>query len=247
MRELDPFEARLAAAVHAFADSAETSVDAMEVAERSIRRRRRGILAWAVMPLPVPAAVLVTLALLVGLLAWSVSVGGPRPGPLPLVPAPSATPTVSQKPTPVPATDGQGDENVVGAEATTLVSDYTQTKVGDVTQVRGVVLKVVETMNDPRVSGTGTFSFSADLYASAVGPAWGTMRIENAGGAWEGTCRGAGWNGGDAGARACWLAGSGGYQGYSYYLQATAPTPSQPGSVEGLLYPGAPPAGQGEG
>ena len=47
------------------------------------------------------------------------------------------------------------------------------------------------------------FSFSADLYASAVGPAWGTMRIENAGGAWEGTCRGAGWNGGDAGARAC--------------------------------------------
>ena len=239
MPELDPFEVRLAAEVHAFADQAATSVDAMEVAERSIRRRPHGILAWAATPLPVPAAVLVTLALLVGLLAWSVSIGAPRSGPIPAVPASSATP--------VPTADGQGDEYVTGTETTTLVSSYTQTEVDGVTQVRGVVVAVVEAMNDPRVSGTGTSSFSADLYSNALGPAWGTMRIENAAGAWDGTCRGAGWNGGDAGARACWLTGSGAYQGYSYYLQATAPDPNRPGSVQGLIYPGSPPAGQGEG
>ena len=246
MRELDPFEVRLAAEVHAFADRAVTGVDAMEVAERSIRQRRRGILSLAVMPLPVPAAVLVTLALLVGLLAWSVSIGAPR-GPVPAVPVPSPTPTASGRPTPVPTTDGQGDEYVTGTEAATLVSEYTQTKVGDITQVRGVVVRVVETMNDPRVSGTGTFSFSSDLYTTGLGPAWGTLRIENADGAWEGPCRGAGRSWGDAIARACWLAGSGAYEGYSYYLQAEAPSPSQAGSVQGLIYAGAPPAGQGEG
>ena len=46
MPELDPFDARLTAAVHAFADRAATDVDAAAMAERAVGRRRAGAFAW---------------------------------------------------------------------------------------------------------------------------------------------------------------------------------------------------------
>lgn len=221
MHELDRFEARLAAAVHAMADRAETDVDAVAVAERAIRSGRGGRLAWVWSSVPVPVGILLLLGLLVGLLAWSVAVGGPRGDQFPAVLA--------------------SDEYVSGTETTSRTTDYSQTLVGDVTQLRGIAVTVISTMSDPRVSGTGTFSFGADLYSTAVGPAWGTYHLENAGGAWDGTCRGAGWKGGDNGARACWLAGSGAYEGYTYYLQVTSYYPD-PGTVSGTIFRGSAPA-----
>ncbi len=253
MPELDPFEARLAAAVHAFADRAETSVDAMAVADRAIgSRRHRGRLGLIWASVPVPIAVLITLGLLVGLLAWSVTVGGPHRDPRSIVVAPTPTATAAATAmaaattTPAPTTDGEGDEYVTGSATVQLTRAYDRTAVGDTNQLRGGVMTFEVSMNDPRVSGIATFPFSADLYPNGVGPDWGSFRLENAEGAWDGTCRGVGWRGGEYGAMACWLAGSEAFAGYTYYFQAVA-TQVYWFKVDGLIYPGSPPAQQGEG
>ncbi len=250
MPELDPFDARLTDAVHALADRAETDVDALAVAERAISAGRRGRFAWAWAAVPVPVSILVVLGLLVGLLAWSLAVGGPRRDQSYVVPSPTPTATTAMATstvTPEPSTDGEGDEYVVGTETSTVTTDYAETKVGDVTQLRGATLATVATMNDPRVSGTGTLRFSADLYPAAVGPLWGTYHLQNGQGAWDGPCRGAGWQAGDLGARACWLTGSGAFAGFSYYLQvASLGTSLSDAGVRGLIFPGSPPPGEGE-
>jgi hypothetical protein len=241
MPELDPFDARLSAAVHAFADRAATGVDAVAMAERSVRRRRTGAFAWLWSPLPVPAGLLVTLVLLLGLLAWSLQVGGPigpRPPVAPL-PAPSVSPapTASPPPTPLPPTDGEGDEIVGGTETVLIVTRGTSLQVGDVRQTRGLVATTVDTMNDPRVTGTGTLKGENDTYGS-VGPEWGTYHLENADGAWDGTWTGARWDGGNVSQVTAWLIGSGAYKGYSYYLIARGTNPMR---VDGLIVHGSPP------
>lgn len=163
----------------------------------------------------------------------------PSPDPTPTAtPTPTPTPVPSVTPTPAATTDGQGDEYVTGTETIALTTGYSQTKVGDVTQIRGGVVTVTATMNDPRVSGTGTFAFSLDVYTK-VGPEWGPFHLENAQGAWDGTCTGGSWDGGNAAMRSCWLVGSGTYKGYTYYLQGSL---TDAGSlVQGIIYPGSPP------
>lgn len=78
MPELDPFDVRLTAAVRAFADRAETSVDATAVAKRTIGQRRRpaGALGWLSSPLPVPAGIVLLLGLLLAALLGVTMVGG---------------------------------------------------------------------------------------------------------------------------------------------------------------------------
>lgn len=187
-----------------------------------------------------------TLALAGGLLG-ACSAAASTPGPSALT-SPDPTPTTthvsaptavpSSTPTPVPATDGQGDEYVTGTETVVLTTSFTETKVGDVTQIRGGVVTITATMNDPRVSGTGTSPFSIDAYTK-VGPEWGPFHLENADGAWDGTCTGGSWDSGDSALRSCWLTGSGKYKGYSYYHQATLTGAGA--VVEGIIYPGSPP------
>jgi len=248
MPELDPFETRLTAAVHAFADRAQTGVDATAVAARSVGRRRTGAFAWLWSPLPVPAGVLLTLALLLALLAWTVQVGAPWDRHTSLVPpaAPSASPvvtpttapTLTPRPTPAPPTDGQGDEVVSGTETVSVASYGTSALVGSTTQTRGVVATTVDTMNDPRVTGTGTIHGANDSYGS-VGPQWGTYRLENAGGAWEGSWTGALWSSGNVSQVTAWLVGSGAYEGFTYYLYARGTNPMR---VDGVIFRGSPPA-----
>lgn len=245
MPELDRFDARLTAAVHAFADHAETGVDATAVAARAVGRRRRGAFAWLWSPLPVPAGLLLTVALLGALLAWSVAGGapwGPRTSIVPL-PAPTATPapaiaaTASPIPT-MPLTDGEGDERVQGTEAVSVTTFGSTEKVGDATRMTGIVATTVDTMNDPRVTGTGTIHGANDSYGS-VGPQWGTYRLENALGAWEGTWTGALWGSGIVSQITAWLVGSGAYEGYTYYLSARGTSSLR---VDGLIFRGSPPA-----
>ena len=245
MPELDPFETRLIAAVHAFANRAETSVDAMAVAARAVGRRRTGAFAWLWSPLPVPAGLLLTVALLGALLAWSVGVGAPwsqRTSVAPL-PAPTATPAPAvastARPTPTaPPTDGEGDELVTGIEKVSVASYGATERVGDATRMRGVVATTVDAMNDPRVTGTGTIQGANDSYGS-VGPQWGTYRLENAKGAWEGTWTGALWANGNASRVTAWLVGSGAYEGYTYYLYARGTNLMR---VNGIIFRGSPPA-----
>ncbi len=111
-----------------------------------------------------------------------------------------------------------------------------ETRAGATTQLRDGVITVTTRMSDPRVSGTGTWRVSADLYPT-TGPRWGTYRLENAAGAWDGTCSGAAWDTGSGGAWSCRLTGSGAYDGYSYLFSATT---SDQGidDVRGVIVPG---------
>ena len=245
MPELDTFDARLERAVHAFADRALTSLDAVAVAERAIGRRRTGV--WSVLgrSVPVPVSILVLAALLLAIFAWSLQVGARWDGRNSVVVAPTATPaptvpaaTPTLMPAPGRSPDGEGDEVVEGTESVVVTTEYTEVQVGQVQQLRGGVVTTTAVMNDPRVSGTGTWQTSVDAYTT-VGPQWGTYRLENATGAWEGTCSGGTWDAGDGAMRTCWLTGSGAYAGYSYFLYAAWTTPG-PGRVQGVIYPGSP-------
>ena len=123
---------------------------------------------------------------------------------------------------------------VAGGEEAGAVEAAAQDAQG-VRQFRGGIATTTETMNDARVTGTGTWSFSLDLYTDAA-PEWGTFKLENAQGAWEGTCTGASWNMGVSAIGGCWLIGSGGYEGYTYYryMQTT--------EIQGIVFEGSPPS-----
>ncbi len=100
----------------------------------------------------------------------------------------------------------------------------------------------VDTMSDPRVTGTGTVieTITGDP-STGVGLMQGTYSLKNAGGTWDGSCAGAEWNSGNGANITCWLRGGGGYAGMTYYLNLREPAP---GSLvlDGLIYRGAPPA-----
>ena len=153
-------------------------------------------------------------------------------------PAPTAAPTPVPAATPVPSTDGQGPEYVTGND-THSGTGGTEVMVGDVTQVRNAVIAARFAMNDPRASGTGSGLVNLDL-RGGVGPEWGTTRLDNAEGSWTGNVTGAAWANGNASDLSGWLVGSGAYEGYTYYwhLRSTDTT----GKVDGIIYPGAPPA-----
>jgi hypothetical protein len=253
MPELEPFDSRLTAAVHVFADRAQTSVDAAAVAERASRARRAGRLSWLGAVVPVPVPVVIVVALLVTALSLTLGVGAlrndhalviPVPTPSPSAATPAATEPAS--PSPDAAHDGRADEVVTGIVILTVGIPYPQTQAGVVSHVRDGVITMTMQVSDPRVGGTGTWHVSADLGPTA-GPEWGPYRLENAEGAWDGTCSGTAWNsdgGGDRGegaAWSCWLTGSGAYDGYTTYLSATWSVPG-PGDVRGVIYPAPPPA-----
>jgi outer membrane lipoprotein-sorting protein len=111
MPELDPFDARLTAAVHAFANRAETGVDATAVAERTIRFRPRGTFAWLAAPLPVPAWIILVAGLLLAALLGATMIGGAwRDDRLSIVPSQS----------PSPATTATAEIDLAGVRAHTL-------------------------------------------------------------------------------------------------------------------------------
>lgn len=238
MPELEPFDARLEAAVHAFADRAQTSVDAAATAERAMRRRHRGRLAWLGIAVPVPVSILVVLVLLVLALAASLGIGGPRRGQDAGLPVVAVSPGAASPPVATPdlATDGKDDEVVSGTLALALTTPYTETRAGDVTRLRDGVITVTARMSDPRVSGTGTWRVNADLYPTA-GPRWGAYRLENKDGTWDGVCSGAARDTSVDGAWSCRLTGSGAYNGYSYFFSATTGGPGID-DVRGVIVPG---------
>ena len=249
MPEVEPFEARLAAAVHAFADRAETKVDAMEVAERVVGRRRVGTFAWLGRPLPVAASVLVTLAP-AARAPRLVRPGGRSVGPA-LVRRAAAGPDRDPHGGPDGSRDSDHDAHARAnhrrggprarhRDRGRLGADLRDVGAAcdGVTQMRGVVATTVDTMNDPRVTGTGVIHGENDSYGS-VGPQWGTYRLENADGAWEGTWTGALWGDGMVSDVTAWLVGSGAYEGYTYYFHARGVTTMK---VEGIVFPGSPPA-----
>lgn len=129
-------------------------------------------------------------------------------------------------------------------------SGGTEVLVGNITQMRGAAITSQQKMSDPRVSGKATGTVNTDMLTTdsgrtTVGKEWGTTRIENKGGAWEGTIAGAIWAGGSESDLTGWLVGSGDYEGYTYYWHLRA-TDSH-GDVDGVIYKGPPPSPEGEG
>ena len=81
----------------------------------------------------------------------------------------------------------------------------------------------------------------ADDYGD-IGPEWGTFRLENDEGAWEGPM--SGFNMGTDTHMAAWLQGEGAYTGLTYYYEIVVSNSGLElnGPVQGFIYPGAPPA-----
>lgn len=164
----------------------------------------------------------------------------PPPAPIPTA-APAPTPTA----TPAPATAGPPDQgvHVTGTEVVVAVTNAGTTETVDgVSQMRGLVATSTDTTSDPRVSGTGTIGGNYDRWGP--GPEatqWGTYRLENEGGSWEGTWAGIAYGGlppiEDA---SVWLVGAGGYAGLSYYFHFHGSNGTY--AIDGLVFPGSPPA-----
>jgi hypothetical protein len=154
--------------------------------------------------------------------------------------APTTAPATDPTATHVPQTDGEGDEVVFGnLTAAFLTKGPTTEKVGDVTQYRGGMVTMAQAMNDPRVTGEVFYDWSLDSWTVA-GTEWGTYTLTNDGGAWTGPCTGGAWAEGDGVAWGCWLSGSGGYEGYTFY-QVVNKDLGQVPVVHGVIFKGTSP------
>ena len=99
-----------------------------------------------------------------------------------------------------------------------------------------------DTTNDPRASGDYTATWNMDYWGTPDDTngalvQWGTARLVNAGGAWEG--RGSGIYSSDRGDTiVTWWTGTGGYAGLTYFELATG---TGPWTIQGQIFPGSPP------
>ena len=127
-----------------------------------------------------------------------------------------------------------------GPWRTLLEDGTTVTTAEGIVQVRDRVWTGLRTMSDRRLSGTwvstgGTDDFGPqEVYGLDV--FWSTMRIENPGGAWEGTASGVTDPDGFT-MESAWLVGEGGYDGLTAYVYTAWPT----SHVVGMIFPGEPP------
>lgn len=154
-------------------------------------------------------------------------------------PSPTAEATARPTVTKSPMTDGAGPEYVTGTDSALRVTQSgTETVVNGVTRVRDQQMQSLSTMNDPRVSGTSFITLNGDIHGIVMAE-WGTVRLENPDGAWEGSWTGAAWNDGNATTVSGWLVGSGAYAGYTYYFHTYGE--STPFATEGIIFEGSPP------
>lgn len=93
---------------------------------------------------------------------------------------------------------------------------------------------------DPRVMGEDRFVHNIDAYRGDLGPEWGTYRLENDGGAWEGTLDG--YFAGPMTHLSGWLTGEGDYEGLTYYMEYVLDNYSFGVEINGIIFAGDPPA-----
>lgn len=155
-------------------------------------------------------------------------------------PAPAASATAAHSPSGTavhysPVTEVTGTVTCPTADLGTATTDT-----DGITHYRGGTFRCGVTTDDPRVDGTETASWNMDLWGTADDGAavqWGTTRLANDGGAWEGT--GSGVYSSDRGdIIADWYKGTGGYAGLGYFELWTG---NMPWTISGLIFPGDPP------
>lgn len=151
----------------------------------------------------------------------------------------TATPSPTQQAT-GPIT--YGPVTVVTGTATCPAADLgsSTTDSDGVQHFRDVDFRCTMRTDDPRVSGAHTSGAwnidwwgAADLSDGAL-VQWGTPRLENAGGAWEGTGSGV-YSSGRGDIIAFWYTGTGGYTGLSYFELWTG---KEPWTIQGQIFPG---------
>ena len=114
---------------------------------------------------------------------------------------------------------------------------------------RDMLWKCSVTADDPRVTGTeiapwkqdlwGTFDKGTRMPVSGAAVQWGTARLENDGGAWEGTGSGV-WSSDRGDILAIWYKGIGAYEGLSYFELWTGRY--EPWKIQGQIFTGDPPS-----
>ena len=104
---------------------------------------------------------------------------------------------------------------------------------------------ITQEWSDPRVIGTWTHAFNVDVDPdTGQGIFWGTTRIENDGGAWEGPYSGIEYEPpeGDFFTVNGWLTGDGDYAGYTFFVQSDAFQYGGPTRLlHGVIFKGQPP------
>jgi hypothetical protein len=160
-------------------------------------------------------------------------------------PAPTLVPTATPTARPTPAPIAYGAATVVsGTESCTFEKTGTTTTDADGTgHYRGAVLSCTDMSNDPRVSGPVTYTWEYDGWGQGATVQWGTGRLENAGGGWDGTMTGS-YSTPRGDLLLFWFTGSGGYEGLSYAMWAVL-SPAVVAwtyPVDGIIFPGSPPA-----
>ena len=177
--------------------------------------------------------------LLVGLASLAVLAGcasgaSPTPPPasstpagVPMAAVDTPTPSAVATPTPTPAAISHGPVAVVTGTGTCPVLDPAWTTDPDGTQhVRDLFVECIEATNDSRASGTHTATWNMDVWEGAAGVQWGTARLENAGGAWEGPLSGV-YSAERGDTIMIWYTGTGGYRGLAYFELWTGQGPGR--------------------
>ena len=157
---------------------------------------------------------------------------------------PSSTPGAT--PTAIPTPFAYGPVTVVTGTATCPTADLgTPTIDADgVQHFRDVNFVCTILTDDPRVSGTHTSgAWNLDVWgetdlSSGAAVQWGTPRLENAGGAWEGRATGVASVPDRGDIISIWYQGTGGYAGLSYFELWTG---QDPWLIQGQIFPGEPP------
>ena len=177
----------------------------------------------------------------------------PNPTGTPLVavatPSPAATagPTAAASPTPTaiaygPVSVVTGTAKCPGLDITafewTTDPDGTRHARDDYHANRCTV-----TTNDPRVSGFRSSNWNIDLWGNLNAARialvqWGTARLQNDGGAWEGRATGVAYWCCLGDIIANWYTGTGDYAGLSYFELWTG---GDPWTIQGQVFPGDPP------
>ena len=161
-------------------------------------------------------------------------------------PASTASPpravTLSPRPAASPTPTDVADTTSVTGTATCTGLPNIWWKLPDEASLITTDLTCTARTDDPRASGTATASpwtlrawGSSPTDGAAV--QWGALRLENAGGAWEGT--GSGVYSSDRGdIVVSWYRGTGGYAGLGYFEMRSG---TEPYAIRGLIFPGDPP------
>ena len=170
-------------------------------------------------------ATVVAIVALGGSLALIAGPLGPSAGPA-LVPG-------AEAPSPEPPV------RVTGSSRTVAIPEMGVETVEDgVAGFRGRIGRGEPVMDDPRVSGTMEYVHNSDDHGG-MGPTWGTLRLENDNGAWEGVVSGY-WYAPET-RTAGWLVGEGAYEGLSYYHESVLEHGYLTIGMSGIIYSGDPP------